>query len=421
MAQKQQAVLKPEYMNKFSCIGTACGWNCCADGWAIFVDKAAYQVLKNCKDAELQELSKKYLKRSKSSAVSEQYAQVLPNETGRCGFQDENDRCRIQLKLGEKALNHVCSVYPRTWAMIDGDLELSANLSCPHAARLALNDKDGMSFVRETLDVKTTFLLDGAAVKPAEELGALHYFHTVREYAIGLLQNRAFSLDDRLILLGLLHKRFADALAEDPGADLAAIQFNFETQLASGVSAALLAKMKPEPLLQARLTKELVDQQIMFQKGTPRYRDLIGKSLYGMGSTAGATMKDVMNGYSEAYNGPYAAFTEERGHMLENFLVNEYFRQRMPFGKFKSIWESYVFLCVLYAITRMHLVGLAGYHKGLEAETAAMLISSLSREILHNAKFIESFIDLLRKSDAMSLAHMVILVKPPASAPAELG
>jgi lysine-N-methylase len=299
--------------------------------------------------------------------------------------------------------------------MIDGDFELSANLSCPHAARLALKDKDGMTFARDAVSMKKMPTLDSSPVKPSEDIGALHYFHAVREYAIGLLQNREYSLDDRLVLLGLLNRRFSDALAENPGADLAAIQFEFEKQMAGGVSAALLAKMKPDPFTQTKLTKELIDQQIMYQKGTPRYKQLIGESLYGLGSFTDSTMRDVADGYAAAYREYYAPFTKENGHMLENFLVNEYFRQRMPFGKFKGIWDSYVFLCVLYAITRMHLVGMSGFHKGLDEEKVALLASALSREIMHNAKFIDSLIELLERSNAISLAHMVMLVKPPPS------
>jgi lysine-N-methylase len=413
MPPKQQTILKPEYMNRFRCIGTSCGWNCCADGWRIFIDKAHYQVLRNCRDPELIELSKTSLKRNKGAASDEQYAQIVLDDTGRCSFQDENDRCRIQLALGEKALSHVCSVYPRTWAKIDGGIELSANLSCPHAARLAIKDPEGMSFVREEFSVKTNLTLDGVPADTAGDLGPLRFFHTVREYAIGLLQNRAFSLDDRLILLGLLNKRFADALAENPGADLAAIQFDFEGQLAGGVNESQLAQMKPEPFLQARLTKELVDEQIMAQKGTPRYRELIGKSLSGIGAFTESTMQDVADGYAAAYRDYYAPFMREKEYLLENFLVNEYFRQRMPFGKFDKIWDSYAFLCVLYAVTRMHLTGLASFHKGLDDETVAMLVSALCREIMHNQSFIGKLVELLKTSGTVSLAHMVILVKPP--------
>jgi lysine-N-methylase len=270
-----------------------------------------------------------------------------------------------------------------------------------------------MTFTRDAVNMKKMPVLDGNPVNPKDDISSLHYFHTVREYAIGILQNRAYSLDDRLVLLGLLHKRFADALAENPAADLAAIQFNFEAELASGAGAAALAKLKPDPFIQTKLTKELVDEQIRYQRGTPRYKQLIGESLYGLGSFTDATMQDVAEGYAAAYRDYYAPFMEEHGYLVENFLVNEYFRQRMPFGKFKGIWDSYVFLCVLYAVTRMHLVGLSGFHKGLDGEKVALLASALSREIMHNAKFIDNLIELLTRSDALSLAHMVMLVKPP--------
>jgi len=83
----------------------------------------------------------------------------------------------------------------------------------------------------------------------------------------------------------------------------------------------------------------------------------------------------------------------------------------MPFGNYQTIWDSYMFLCVLYSMVKLHLIGMAGYHKGLNDDLTLKLIQSLSRVVLHNRSYIQGIIKLLKDNGYDNLAYMSILVK----------
>ena len=83
----------------------------------------------------------------------------------------------------------------------------------------------------------------------------------------------------------------------------------------------------------------------------------------------------------------------------------------MPFGKFKTIWDSYIFLCLLYSLVKIHLIGMANVKNGLKDEDVLKLIQSLSKLILHNNTFIQRIVKIIKDSNVDSLAYMAILVK----------
>ena len=68
---KTRQLLVPEYMQEFSCIGSACEDSCCI-GWRVDIDEATYKKYKKSRDIELKPLFEKNVtrQRSKSSSMS---------------------------------------------------------------------------------------------------------------------------------------------------------------------------------------------------------------------------------------------------------------------------------------------------------------------------------------------------------------
>ena len=62
-------------------------------------------------------------------------------------------------------------------------------------------------------------------------------------------------------------------------------------------------------------------------------------------------------------------------------------------------------------MVKLHLIGMAGYHKGLNDDLTLKLIQSFSKVVLHNEKYIQGIIKLLKENGYDSLAYMTILVK----------
>jgi lysine-N-methylase len=148
------SVLGPKYAQRFSCIGSACESTCCA-GWTITVDRAHYMTMRSAfeqrsEDREAFHTKVKVLKQDRSK---EKYALLVLNpKNGDCSFHGEDGLCDVQRRFGEHALPDVCATYPRRQSLVGERVELTASLSCPEIARLALLPHDAMELVE--LDTK---------------------------------------------------------------------------------------------------------------------------------------------------------------------------------------------------------------------------------------------------------------------------
>jgi lysine-N-methylase len=78
------------------------------------------------------------------NADENNYAFIKQKDDASCLFLNESGLCDIQLLLGQDALSNTCFAYPRITNEIDGIFEITANMSCPHAAKLALLNESPM-------------------------------------------------------------------------------------------------------------------------------------------------------------------------------------------------------------------------------------------------------------------------------------
>jgi len=68
-------------------------------------------------------------------------------------------------------------------------------------------------------------------------------------------------------------------------------------------------------------------------------------------------------------------------------------------------------LVIHYALIKMHLIGMAAFHKGLTDELVIRLIYSFSRVIEHNPIYLNRIFRLLSQSGLNNMAYMAILIR----------
>lgn len=136
---------------------------------------------------------------------------VKLNEDTSCPFLNKDNLCKLQLEYGEDYLSQTCSTYPRQTYSVGKIFERSMTLTCPVAAEMILFNEEPMKF--EFVDV-----LD----KVHSKHGRIHItrlpvvddedelFCEVQITMISILQERRFSIDQRLIVLGLFIDRFQE-------------------------------------------------------------------------------------------------------------------------------------------------------------------------------------------------------------------
>ncbi|MBU3180655.1 flagellin lysine-N-methylase [Clostridium psychrophilum] len=412
MSERKRIVLQPEYMKNFSCIGPDCEDSCCI-GWRVDLDKKTYLEYKKINNNELKTTIGKMVNRKHSQKSDGSYGKIKMESTGRCPFLNKENLCKVYINVGEKYLSDTCTFYPRYVRKIDGKYERSATMSCPQVARIALLNPNGIAFEHIEEDGNTKVKLHSNfdteghlfATKPQR------YFWDIRIFSLSLLQNKRYSLGERLIILGIVYKKIEVIYSEKRIKDLPAMLETMDSMIEAETFKEELKKVPSNTQIQMRLAKEMTDEKVMQGITSNRYLECLKETLLGIGYKTGEKLETVIEKYDNSYKEYLAPYLEEKEYILENYLVNEYFKEMMPFGSYKTMWDSYIFLCVIYSMVKLHLIGMAGYHKGLNDYLTLKLIQSFSKVVLHNEKYIQGIIKLLKDNGYDSLAYMTILVK----------
>lgn len=404
-------VLQPEYYGAFKCIGTTCEDSCCI-GWRVELDKKTYNSYKKVHDNELKPIISEFVSRYHKDVMSEtSYGRIRMEKDGRCPFLNKKNLCKVYINIGEKHLSNVCASYPRTTNKVNGFMEKSASTSCPEIARLVLLNPDGLRFfqLEEEEDTRPLMLHRNIDTEGHLYINKLErHFWDIRLLSLSILQNRNYSLDDRLVLLGIVYKKISELKSKK---DIPKEIEKFSKAIEQGSMKEALDKIPKNTAIQMRLAKEMTDMKVVEDLKSLRYLQCVRDTLLGLAFENGKTMESILEKYDYNYREYLVPYINEKEYVLENFLVNFFFKELMPFGNYKSILDAYTFLCISYSMIKMHLIGMGGKEEGITDEMVVKLIQSYSKVVLHNRPFMARIIDVLQSSGYGSLAYLSILVK----------
>lgn len=88
-------VLRPNYFEKFRCIGGDCEETCCA-GWKIDIDRKTYKTYMKCKDVKMRKILERNIKRNRKSKSDHNYASFKLID-GKCVFLNKENLCDIYI------------------------------------------------------------------------------------------------------------------------------------------------------------------------------------------------------------------------------------------------------------------------------------------------------------------------------------
>jgi len=408
---KKRPLLIPEYIQEFSCIGSACEDSCCS-GWRVNIDEATYKKYKKSEDIELKPLFEKNVTRQRSQSTPLNYAKLKMGNNNSCSFLTEEKLCHIQMNLGEEALSNTCATYPRVINRINGVVEKSATMSCPEAARLTLLNPRGIDFnqVEEPVDTKGFIAKDLTTDDMRYTNKIQKYFWELRIFSIQVIQDRQYTLAERLIILGLFYQKVQEHVDQDNVQIIPKEIAKFSNLLADQGMKQLLVEVPTQLSVQMELCKELVDYRVGQSITSKRYFDCLTEMLVGIQYTKETTVEEVTVHYQQAFEAYYEPFMTEHEYILENYLVNYIFKNMFPLGQ-KVIFDDYVMLVIHYSMIKLHLIGMAGFHKGLTTELVIKLIQSFAKTVEHNDAYLRKIFNLLKENEFTTMAYMAILVK----------
>ena len=172
----------PDYYKDFECINGKCRHNCCI-GWEIDVDDDTLKKYRAVSDG--------FGERLKKSISLDGQAHFVLSENERCPFLNSQNLCDIIINLGEGYLCQICDMHPRFKNELPDRVEMGLGLCCEAAGRLILSKKEAVTFPKTDTDDEIIL---------------------IRDKIIEILQNRSFSIDERINkMLGFLEVSRPDA------------------------------------------------------------------------------------------------------------------------------------------------------------------------------------------------------------------
>lgn len=180
----------------FKCIAGDCPKSCCV-GWQIVIDEETLSKYKNYNGDF----------RGKLHHGIDFKEGIFLQNNRRCAMLNGENLCDIQLSAGEDHLCYTCTTFPRHVEEFEDVRELSLSLSCPEAARMAVQRVPAMSFIETESDQEDDF----------ENFDYLLYTKLVdaREILFKIVQNRDIPFDKRMAMSLDFAGELQDCLSED--------------------------------------------------------------------------------------------------------------------------------------------------------------------------------------------------------------
>lgn len=321
--------------------------------------------------------------------------------------------CEIQLKLGEDYLSTTCSSYPRVTNIINGSFEQSASMSCPEAARLALLNPEPMEFFQVPSKSREKYSFQ-SQLNP-DSLTPDHiqfYFWDLRIFSIELIQNRQYTITDRILMLGLFYQNVQETIDNGIISTIPQLIEDYRTLVRTDTLRDALANIPIESTAQVQLLTELISLRIHIGTENQRYLDIFNTFLKGLSYEDGYTLEQTNHNYQVAYNSYYRPFIANHSYILENYLVNYIYKYTFPFYGQYNVFENYVSLALQYSLIKMHLIGISGFYKeNLTVDHVITLIQSFSKTVEHNSRYLQIAYDYLQRRGFVSIAGMAIFLK----------
>lgn len=356
----------PDYYPSFACKMGACRSACCV-GWPISFTVDDYFRLLGVECSP--ELRRKIDGGMHLAAhpTPEEYAQISPRYDGQCPMRMEDGRCAMHAELGEDALAAVCRLYPRGLREDDGLYECSCANSCEAVPELLLHKLEPIAFIRRTMMVDM----------PAQG-ERMHQFDTagraqqIRLWLIAFVQNRAYPLAQRLLILGRAMEAMEDAVSER---DEARVE-----RLLSGQERTPI----PEPVQPGH------DHLLFGLQAAGRMLDILDER-----STSIRDYGQAILAYFGRDETAFARYQEAKRRFetlipqwetwFEHLLVNHMFFVQFPYqDRPVAPKEEFLALCAVYVLLRFLCVGWAAEH---DEESALVDVTAAAFRLIDHTEF----------------------------------
>ena len=416
-------IVKFKYCDEFHCIGPECTDRCCKE-WRILFGKREYLDYKKADcSKELKEVINNAFERVRNhektgsgNNENTNYAKIKLNENDECPFHGADGLCMIQKELGEKALSHTCSVFPRLYGIVGGEtLIFSCGITCPHVVELMIAHPEGLEITEEEYDGSAHGVNKGLysiAATPKSWEGYPWYW-TIKSAQLDILQNRNFTILERLLILGFFSKKTDEYIKAGQGEKIENLyNMILDNEFCKSIADSLKA---PQSDTEAA-SKSINGFLKMYQKIKNMDKfDHISKLFDQVAESISIKIKEIGesdNKVEITYNiadylrnlEVFRKIEADRGYIFENVLVNMVFVDPPHEGVFKSFFELAMFYNTLK-------ISLPAFLKEIWSDEDLALAITYSAKMTVNTKMAErvSVRDFI-EHDSFDLPHIAFMI-----------
>lgn len=381
-------ILKPSFYDEFHCIADLCENHCCKD-WRISVDKKSYKLYESLKLTH-DETGKRRISWNKNKQSNLDYGQIHLKENGECTFFQDG-LCYIHKNYGPETLCYTCYQYPKKSCDMTTHLEISVSLSCPEAARKILLNPEPIEFefVEAKPDPKLPSYLIVEEQNKFQPDDLYYYYWDLRNFAIDIVQNRSYSIRERMLILGMFVKRIS-AMSPKQYVAIPESLDEFERMLAD--EAGLKQRLGKYPLNIFEPTASFLDKLVLgleldFSRDVV-YRKLVVQIASALELTNG-NYERTLELYKTAYQKHYKPYFENHEYMLENMLVNEIYMNVFPLYRMdKDLDRNYKWLLTWFYLSEFYLTASA-VEKPMSEELVVEVLHGISRAFSHHVNMMD--------------------------------
>lgn len=397
--------LNIDAFGNFECIGSQCEDHCCRD-WSITIDKDTYDKYKKEENEEFKKIFE-YAVSKQKYATKYNYAEMHLNINGECLFLDDKKLCSIYRMLGQENMCHTCKVYPRYSVKVDDIIQRSLSLSCPEACRKVLLRRNPIEFDlieihgpgKTTVSNSIEFNQNGCFSKDL--------FLELRSFTIGLLQNRDYSIEERLIILGL----FIEDIRGQYEKNILKIIEKYKLNISMKYYKGIVSNID---------TNNMVDTEIKY--GIKTYLKVISRfnitrlkeNMINMGEglnlNENIDFEEFKTNYINIKKKYYKPFIENYEYVFENYLVNYVFKNVLMYSK-KNVLKDYAEMLMYYSMIKFAIIGVCGNLKeDMDESNLILTISTFSRGVEHNKNNVEKLKELVKEFKLDNLSNLLPLI-----------
>lgn len=394
LSKKDMIILQPEYVEGFQCDGSKCDAKCCKTHWRISIDKNTYKKYQRIKKPETR---KRIITSLEPDTEINGCMQIKFNAEGACPLLCSDKLCYIQRNLGEDALSLTCQVYPRVVRHV-GNCQLRIlSMACPVAAEAALFSEHGMDIKKLLPFQESNAWKLALLTKKYIKLDEKDTFMAVNVILGGLsiLQNTAYTREQRLVILGLFLDKADDLKNTPSGAeDIAGLAMFYNGEEFKGQMEDLFADWTFYPTAHRQLLAGILST-------------MQGKEFIDIAHLL-RNVRDYENNYKKFHE----LIENDYGKAMDNYWQQEFLFHGFPFRIEGSFLHNYFAYLLAYNIWELYIYGVYQAGKGSVTKDVLLgLISIYSRSLEHRMQFVSSMVEHTAPFEEEPIKLMQVLLR----------